>query len=404
MSFIETSKQIDIISSNCEEILPENELVQKIEKSKKNNIPLNIKLGCDPSRPDLHIGHSVVLNKLKQFQNLGHNIILVIGDFTAMIGDPTGRNKTRPQISLEETKDNSKTYINQVSKIIDINKTRVVYNSSWLNKLDLGKIISLSSHFTLAQFLERDDFNNRYKSGKPISLHEFMYPLAQAYDSVYLRSDIEIGGTDQKFNLLLARDLQREFDIDPQIALTMPLIEGTDGKDKMSKSYDNYIAFNDTPENMYGKVLSIPDELIIKYFNLVTNLSSKEIKDYEFDLNAGKISPRDIKRKLAREIVSIYYDDESSVYAEQNFDKIFVTKTIPDDIPEIIIDNDTRIIELVKNAKLADSNSEIRRLIKQGAVKIDDSVVSDINFIVNSDKKIIIKIGKRKFLKVIPSK
>ena len=404
MSFIETSKQIDIISSNCEEILPENELVQKIEKSKKNNIPLNIKLGCDPSRPDLHIGHSVVLNKLKQFQTLGHNIILVIGDFTAMIGDPTGRNKTRPQISLEETKDNSKTYINQVSKIIDINKTRVVYNSSWLNKLDLGKIISLSSHFTLAQFLERDDFNNRYKSGKPISLHEFMYPLAQAYDSVYLRSDIEIGGTDQKFNLLLARDLQREFDIDPQIALTMPLIEGTDGKDKMSKSYDNYIAFNDTPENMYGKVLSIPDELIIKYFNLVTNLSSKEIKDYEFDLNAGKISPRDIKRKLAREIVSIYYDDESSVYAEQNFDKIFVTKTIPDDIPEIIIDNDTRIIELVKNAKLADSNSEIRRLIKQGAVKIDDSVVSDINFIVDSDKKIIIKIGKRKFLKVIPSK
>ena len=404
MSFIETSKQIDIISSNCEEILPENELVQKIEKSKKNNIPLNIKLGCDPSRPDLHIGHSVVLNKLKQFQTLGHNIILVIGDFTAMIGDPTGRNKTRPQISLEETKDNSKTYINQVSKIIDINKTRVVYNSSWLNKLDLGKIISLSSHFTLAQFLERDDFNNIYKSGKPISLHEFMYPLAQAYDSVYLRSDIEIGGTDQKFNLLLARDLQREFDIDPQIALTMPLIEGTDGKDKMSKSYDNYIAFNDTPENMYGKVLSIPDELIIKYFNLVTNLSSKEIKDYEFDLNAGKISPRDIKRKLAREIVSIYYDDESSVYAEQNFDKIFVTKTIPDDIPEIIIDNDTRIIELVKNAKLADSNSEIRRLIKQGAVKIDDSVVSDINFIVNSDKKIIIKIGKRKFLKVIPSK
>ena len=404
MSFIKTSKQIDIISSNCEEILPENELVQKIERSKNNNIPLNIKLGCDPSRPDLHIGHSVVLNKLKEFQELGHNIILVIGDFTAMIGDPTGRNKTRPQISLEETKDNSKTYIDQVSKIIDINQTRVVYNSLWLNKLDLGKIISLSSHFTLAQFLERDDFNNRYKSGKPISLHEFMYPLAQAYDSVYLRSDIEIGGTDQKFNLLLARDLQREFDIDPQIALTMPLIEGTDGKDKMSKSYDNYIAFNDTPENMYGKVLSIPDELIIKYFNLITNISSKEIQDYEFDLNAGKISPRDIKRKLAREIVSIYYDDESSTYAEQNFDKIFVKKTIPDDIPEIIIDCHTRIIELIKNAKLADSNSEIRRLIKQGAVKIDDAVVNDINFIVNSDKEIIIKIGKRKFLKVIPNK
>jgi len=403
MSFIDISKQIDLIMSNTDEVLPEDELIKKLEKSKKNNIPLNVKLGCDPSRPDLHIGHSVVLNKLKQFQELGHNVILVIGDFTAMIGDPTGQNKTRPQIDIQETKKNSKTYIEQVSKIIDIDKTRIVYNSSWLKELDLGKVISLLSKFTLAQFLERDDFNKRYKSGKPISLHEFMYPLAQAYDSVYLRSDIEIGGTDQKFNLLLARDLQKEFDIEPQISLTLPLIEGTDGINKMSKSYDNYIAFNDSPENMYGKVLSIPDELMIKYYSLVTNISYKEIKDYEFNLKSEKVTPRDLKRKLAREIVSIYYDDKLSSYAEENFDKIFVKKSIPDNIPEIHIDSNVRIVELVKNAKLVESNSEIRRLIKQGAVKINNKSVDDINYSVSCDVETIIKIGKRKFLKVNPN-
>ena len=403
MSFIDISKQIDLIMSNTDEVLPEDELIKKLEKSKKNNIPLNVKLGCDPSRPDLHIGHSVVLNKLKQFQELGHNVILVIGDFTAMIGDPTGQNKTRPQIDIQETKKNSKTYIEQVSKIIDIDKTRIVYNSSWLKELDLGKVISLLSKFTLAQFLERYDFNKRYKSGKPISLHEFMYPLAQAYDSVYLRSDIEIGGTDQKFNLLLARDLQKEFDIEPQISLTLPLIEGTDGINKMSKSYDNYIAFNDSPENMYGKVLSIPDELMIKYYSLVTNISYKEIKDYEFNLKSEKVTPRDLKRKLAREIVSIYYDDKLSSYAEENFDKIFVKKSIPDNIPEIHIDSNVRIVELVKNAKLVESNSEIRRLIKQGAVKINNKSVDDINYSVSCDVETIIKIGKRKFLKVNPN-
>jgi len=400
MEFKSAKSQFDIITSNIEEVLPEEELLNKLKKSKKNNIPLNIKLGCDPSRPDLHIGHSVVLNKLKQFQDLGHNIILVIGDFTAMIGDPTGRNKTRPQINLEETKKNSKTYIDQVSKIINIDKTRIVYNSKWLNDIDLAKVISLSSKFTLAQFLERDDFNKRYKSRKPISLHEFMYPLVQAYDSVYLRSDVEIGGTDQKFNLLLARDLQKEFDIDPQIALTMPLIEGTDGLDKMSKSYNNYIAFNDTPEDMYGKVLSIPDTLIIKYFNLVTNSNYKEIKDYEFMLDVGKISHRDLKRKLARDIVSLYYDDKLASSAEKNFDDIFVNKGVPDNIPEINILENIKIIDLIKKSNLVSSNSEIRRLIKQGAIKIDDSPILDIHYEIIANGNYIIKIGKRKFLKV----
>tara|TARA_B110000196_G_scaffold57855_1_gene47937 strand:+ start:494 stop:1702 length:1209 start_codon:yes stop_codon:yes gene_type:complete len=400
MSFPNVNEQLDLITTNIDELLPADELEKKIIKSRKNNIPLNIKLGCDPSRPDLHIGHSVVLNKLKNFQELGHNVILVIGDFTAMIGDPTGRNKTRPQIDLKETKENSKTYIDQVSKIINIDKTRIVYNSKWLNDINLSKVISLSSKFTLSQFLERDDFSKRYKNGKPISLHEFMYPLAQAYDSVYLRSDVEIGGTDQKFNLLLARDLQKEYDIDPQIALTMPLIEGTDGIHKMSKSYDNFIAFNDNPNDMYGKVLSIPDVLIIKYFNLVTNLNYKEIKDYEFMLDAGKISHRDLKRKLGREIVSLYYDNKLASSAEQHFDNIFVNKGIPDNIPEINISENIKIVDLIKKSNLVNSNSEVRRLIKQGAVKVDDVTISNIHHEIISKGKYIIKIGKRKFLKV----
>jgi len=400
MSFTSVKNQLDILSSNVEEILPKEDLIKKLKKSKENNIPLNIKLGCDPSRPDLHIGHSVVLNKLKQFQDLGHNIILVIGDFTAMIGDPTGRNKTRPQISVDETKVNSRTYINQVSKIIDIDKVRIVYNSEWLDSLNFNKIISLCSKFTLAQFLERDDFNKRYKSGKPISLHEFMYPLAQAYDSVFLRSDVEIGGTDQKFNLLLGRDLQKEFNQHQQTILTMPLIEGTDGVDKMSKSYDNYIAFNDKADDIYGKVLSIPDDLIFKYFNLVTMISKAEIEDYKFSLKANKINHRDLKRKLAREIVSIYHDNKSASFAESNFDKIFINKEIPDDIPEIKISAKTKLVEVIKNSNQVNSNSEIRRLIKQNAIKIDDIPITDIHFEIIPGKDIVVKIGKRKFLRV----
>ncbi len=400
MLFTSVKNQLDILSSNAGEILPKEDLIKKLKKSKENNIPLNIKLGCDPSRPDLHIGHSVVLNKLKQFQDLGHNIILVIGDFTAMIGDPTGRNKTRPQISVDETKVNSRTYINQVSKILDIDKVRIVYNSEWLDSLNFSKIISLCSKFTLAQFLERDDFNKRYKSGKPISLHEFMYPLAQAYDSVFLRSDIEIGGTDQKFNLLLGRDLQKEFNQQQQTILTMPLIEGTDGVNKMSKSYDNYIAFNDNADDIYGKVLSIPDDLIFKYFNLVTMKSKVEIEDYKFSLKANKINHRDLKRKLAREIVSIYHNNKSASFAESNFDKIFVNKEVPDDIPEIKISAKTKLVELIKNSNQVNSNSEIRRLIKQNAIKIDDIPVRDIHFEIIPGKDIVIKIGKRKFLRV----
>lgn len=392
--------QYDILTSRTEEILPKKEFMFKLEKSVKNNIPLNIKLGCDPSRPDLHIGHSVVLNKLKQFQDLGHNIILVIGDFTAMIGDPTGRNKTRPQIDLKETKENSKTYISQVSKILNIKKTKIVYNSKWLNEINLNKLIKLSSKFTLAQFLERDDFSKRYKNGLPISLHEFMYPLAQAYDSVYLRSDIEIGGTDQKFNLLLARDLQREFSMEPQVVLTMPLIEGTDGVEKMSKSYENYIAFNDPPNEMYGKILSIPDNLIFKYFKYVSNLTLKEINDFELSLKTNKISHRDLKRKLAREIVSIYYNNKSASQAEENFDRVIVNKGIPKDIKIISISERIGLLDFLFDNNLISSKGEGKRLIKQSAIKLNDEIVKDLHFNLEIKTEYTIKVGKRRFIKI----
>lgn len=392
--------QYDILTSRIEEILPKKEFMYKLEKSVKNNIPLNIKLGCDPSRPDLHIGHSVVLNKLKQFQDLGHNIILVIGDFTAMIGDPTGRNKTRPQIDLKETKENSKTYISQVSKILNIKKTKIVYNSKWLNEINLNKLIKLSSKFTLAQFLERDDFSKRYNSGLPISLHEFMYPLAQAYDSVYLRSDIEIGGTDQKFNLLLARDLQKEFGMEPQVVLTMPLIEGTDGFEKMSKSYENYIAFNDSPNEMYGKILSIPDNLIFKYFKYVSSLTLKEINDFQLSLKTNKINNRDLKRKLARDIVSIYYDNKSASQAEENFDRVIVNKGIPKDIKIISISERVKLLDFLFDNNLILSKGEGKRLIKQSAIKLNDEIVKDLHFNLEIKTEYTIKVGKRRFIKI----
>ena len=400
MGFMSVDSQYDILTSRIEEILPKKEFMYKLEKSVKNNIPLNIKLGCDPSRPDLHIGHSVVLNKLKQFQDLGHNIILVIGDFTAMIGDPTGRNKTRPQIDLKETKENSKTYISQVSKILNIKKTKIVYNSKWLNEINFNKLIKLSSKFTLAQFLERDDFSKRYNSGLPISLHEFMYPLAQAYDSVYLRSDIEIGGTDQKFNLLLARDLQKEFGMEPQVVLTMPLIEGTDGFEKMSKSYENYIAFNDSPNEMYGKILSIPDNLIFKYFKYISSLTLKEINDFQLSLKTNKLNHRDLKRKLARDIVSIYYDNKSASQAEENFDRVIVNKGIPKDIKIISISERVKLLDFLFDNNLISSKGEGKRLIKQSAIKLNDEIVKDLHFNLEIKKEYTIKVGKRRFIKI----
>ena len=401
MTFINTDKQIDMIQQGVEEIIPIDELKHKLDRGQKSNKPLTVKLGCDPSRPDLHIGHAVVLRKLRQFQDLGHKAVLVIGDFTAMIGDPSGRNKTRPQLTLEEAKSNAESYIEQAKIILDINSLKICNNAQWLNTMNFSDVVGLASKYTVARMMERDDFEKRYKSEIPITIHEFLYPLAQAMDSVHLKADIEIGGTDQKFNLLVGRDIQREFGQDPQIILTVPLMEGTDGVEKMSKSYDNHIGLTDSYDEMYGKTLSIPDNMIEKYFLLGANADEKKMKEIKNSLNDGKTNPRDIKRELARKIVAIYHSDVLAKKAETNFDKIFIGKEVPDNIPEVKLDKDELLVHIIASNKLVSSKSEARRLIDHGAVKIDDEKCLDRDQIINKGKSIIIKVGKRRFLKIL---
>ena len=398
MSFLPVNKQFDQIKRGCEEIIPENQLLDKLKRSFDSNTPLRVKLGCDPSRPDLHVGHGVVLRKLRHFQDLGHQSILVIGDFTAMIGDPSGRNKTRPQLTLEETKVNAESYINQAGQILDLEKLEIVYNSDWLNKMDFSDVIKLSSHYTVARMLERDDFTKRYQSETPISIHEFMYPLAQGMDSVHLNADIELGGTDQKFNLLVGRDLQKEYDQEPQCVLTLPLLEGTDGQDKMSKSYGNDIGLTDSPQEMYGKTMSITDEMIVKYFRLAADASDEVLVKIESNLNDSSYNPRDAKRLLARSLVELYYDSDSALKAEDHFNEVIVNKSIPDDIPEFQIEGETSLVDAVFLSKVVASKSEVRRLVKQGAVSIDGKKINDANFSLCSGQ--VIKIGKRRFLKI----
>jgi tyrosyl-tRNA synthetase len=394
------NEQMDIIRSGVEEIIPEAELVKKIEKSISNNEPLKIKCGCDPSRPDLHIGHAVLLRKMRQFQDLGHQAILLIGDFTAMIGDPTGRNKTRPQLTIEDTKLNAKSYIDQASIVLDKSTLDIVYNSDWLGKMDFSDVIKLASKYTVARMLERDDFTKRYGGGVPISLHEFLYPLAQGYDSVHLKADVELGGTDQKFNLLVGRDLQKESGQIPQVVITTMLLEGTDGIEKMSKSYDNYIGLTDSPSDMYGRTLSIPDTLIGKYFEYATTISVESLDDIKKDLSAGKSNPRDLKRQLAREIVQIYHDKDAAQKAESDFDALFIKKDIPDDIPEYALSSTETLVSIMVGNELVSSNGDAKRMIKQGAVKLDDEKISDMFFEVSPDSEKVLKVGKRKFLRI----
>jgi tyrosyl-tRNA synthetase len=393
---------MDVIRRGSFEIIPEDDLVKKLEKSIKENKPLNIKLGCDPSRPDLHIGHSVVLRKLAQFQELGHQAILIIGDFTGMIGDPSGRNVTRPALSLEETRKNGESYFEQASKILHKEKTKIVYNSEWLGKMSFEDVIRLSSKYTVARMLERDDFTKRYKNGEPISLHELLYPLAQAMDSVAIKSDVELGGTDQKFNLLVGRDIQREFGVEPQVILTMPLLVGIDGVEKMSKSYNNYIGIADSPKDMFGKTLSIPDELIYPYFELATDISNHELSEIKLQLDDKQVNPRNLKRYLAKVLIGMYYNNESAEEAEKEFDKIFIQKETPDDIPEIKLDNGTEIgiLDLIVQANLAPSKGEARRLVIQGGVSINGEKISDINAQIKIINPIVLKVGKRKFIKI----
>ena len=401
MSYPSIDKQLTLIQQGTEEIIPEDELRDKLEQSRKNAQPLVVKLGCDPSRPDLHIGHAVALRKLRHFQDLGHQAVLVIGDFTAMIGDPSGRNKTRPQLTLEETKVNAESYIDQAKVILDIDSLKICYNSDWLNQMNFSDVVNIASKYTVARMMERDDFEKRFRSKISITIHEFLYPLAQAMDSVHLKADIELGGTDQKFNLLVGRDIQREYGQDPQVILTVPLMEGTDGVEKMSKSYDNHIGITDSPDEMYGKTLSIPDNMIEKYFLLAANANEKKMDEVKKILSDTQLNPRDIKRELARMIVKIYHSENLAKKAEENFDKIFIKKDIPEDIPEVKLDEDTFIVDVLVLYELVTSKSEARRLIDQGAVKINDRKCIDRDQIIKKDESLVIKVGKRRFLKII---
>jgi tyrosyl-tRNA synthetase len=402
MKFLPIEEQLTLIKRGVEEILPEEELVEKLKKSKETNTPMIIKLGCDPSRPDLHIGHGVVLRKLRHFQDLGHQVVLVIGDFTAIIGDPSGRNKTRPQLSLEEAKKNAETYVKQSEVILDIDILKIVYNSTWLNVMRFSEVVQLASKYTIARMMERDDFTKRYKAEVPISIHEFLYPLAQGMDSVELKADLELGGTDQKFNLLVGRDLQREYGQEPQVIMTLPLLEGTDGAEKMSKSYGNHIGLHDIPEDMYGKALSISDDMIEKYFLLAVDSDDDTMKEVRRQLDDNSVNPRDVKRWLARELVTLYYDSETAVKAQEHFDRVFISKDVPDEMEEFKLTEVIQLLDILKNSGFIRSKGEGRRLIKQNAIKLNGKICGDeLTALAPGCDEVVIKVGKRRFLKVI---
>ncbi|MDD2890695.1 MAG: tyrosine--tRNA ligase [bacterium] len=395
-----TSQQLEFIKRNTVEIIPENELLDKLNFSEKSKKPLRVKLGIDPTAPDMHLGNAVVLRKLREFQELGHIALLIVGDFTAKIGDPSGRSKTRPQITNEEIEKNMATYKEQIFKILIPEKTEFRYNSEWLGKLTSEEIIKLASKFTLAQLLEREEISNRYKNNEPISLHELFYAIFQGYDSVATMTDIELGATEQKFNLLVGRELQREYFQAPQVTMTMPILVGTDGVKKMSKSYGNYIGITETPVNMFGKVMSIPDSCIMNYFQLATNLPEVEIKNIEQLLKSS--NPRDIKSRLGYEIVKVYHSEAEAKEAEQGFVKMFSKKEVPEDMRVYEVKEEKIWLpQLLLDSGAVPTKSEARRLIEQKAVEVDGQVVTDIKFELEVKSPVVLKVGKRQFLKVI---
>ena len=391
-------ENLNLIKRGIDELISEDELITKL-KSKKQLI---VKAGFDPTAPDLHLGHTVLINKLRHFQQLGHQIVFLIGDFTGMIGDPSGKNKTRPALDETEIKENAKSYKNQVFKILDPKLTDVRFNSEWSNKLGAEGIIKLASQYNLARMLERDDFNKRYKSNQTIALHEFLYPLIQANDSIALEADIELGGTDQKFNLLVGRELQRAYGQDPQVVITVPILEGLDGKNKMSKSLNNYVGIDESPSEMFGKIMSISDELMWRWFELLSFKSIDEIKALKADQLNGK-NPRDIKIELAKELIARFHDDQSANLAEENFINQFQKKNIPDDIEEVSItisESSIPLTNLLKESGMTSSTSEAMRMIKQGAVRINEEKITDIKHIIDSGSSAIYQVGKRKFKKI----
>ncbi|MGB1804910.1 MAG: tyrosine--tRNA ligase [Candidatus Pseudothioglobus sp.] len=387
-------QQLEVIQRGVDEILPLDELKKKLEKNK----PLRIKLGMDPTAPDLHLGHTVVMNKMKQLQDLGHEVIFLIGDFTGMIGDPTGKNVTRKPLSKKDILENAKTYSDQVFKILDKDKTKIAFNSEWMNKMSSTEMISLASKHTVARMLERDDFSKRYKGGQAISIHEFLYPLVQGYDSVALRADMELGGSDQKFNLLVGRELQKQANMEPQVILTMPILEGLDGVQKMSKSLDNYIGVDEDPDSMFGKIMSISDDLMWRYLELLSFESLETIASWKQEVENGE-NPRNIKFRLAEEIISRYHNIEQAKKAQQNFIDRFAKNQIPDEMDEFTFSKGIKIANLLKDSKLVNSTSEAFRMIKQGAVKMDGEKINDKDLTPNEGTSVY-QVGKRKFARV----
>lgn len=399
----EAEAQMRIIADGAAEIVPIDELTDKLKKGR----PLTVKLGVDPTAPDLHLGHAVPLRKLRQFQDLGHSVVLIIGDFTALIGDPSGRSSTRPALSPEEVEANAATYMEQALKILDPGKITIRRNSEWLGTLSFGDVLRLASQFTVARIMERDDFQNRYRQGVGISLHELLYPVAQAYDSVAIRADVEIGGTDQLFNLLAGRELMEKLGLEPQVCVTLPLLEGTDGVQKMSKSYGNYIGLTDSADEMFGKVMSIPDELIVKYYRLCTPLPVDEVDAIESGLQAGRLHPNAAKRRLGREIVALYHGPDAAEAAEAAFDAVFKRHEIPDDVPEVRVDHAevAHLPAVMKQAGLAPSTSEARRLIMAGGVRIDGEPVDLKNGSFDLPwpdlEGRVLQVGKRRYARIV---
>lgn len=395
-------EQLRIFSENIVDLVSEKELAAKIESSLKTNRPLRIKYGADPSAPDLHLGHTVPLRKLRQLQDLGHLVVFIIGDFTALIGDPSGKSETRPMLSEDQVRANAKTYQEQVFRILDREKTEVRYNSEWLGKMSPADFLKLTAQYTVARILERDDFSKRYKAGQPIALVEFLYPLLQGHDSVIVRSDVEIGGTDQMFNLLVGRELQRGDGQEPQIVMTLPLIEGLDGVHKMSKSLNNHIALQDAPREMFGKIMSLSDPLMERYYRYVSGIPSREVDEILQGIKKGELHPREMKAQLAERIVAFFHSEDSGRVARAEFDEIFKRKGLPDDVPEIQVPKGPiDIISLLVLANLVTSKSEARRLVEQGGVKKGQEKILDPKAILTIQEPFILQCGKRKFAKIV---
>lgn len=402
----EVEKQLSVIQRGTAEIIPEDALRQKVIKSVAIGKPLTVKLGLDPSAPDIHIGHTVVLQKLRQFQELGHHVQLIIGDFTGRIGDPTGKSETRKQLTEEQVKHNAETYKEQITKILDPSKMKVYFNSEWLSPMNFADVVNLAAKVTVARMLERDDFTKRYQGGQPISIHEFFYPLMQGMDSVALESDIEIGGTDQKFNLLMGRTLQKEYGKATQVAITLPIIEGLDGVQKMSKSLGNYIGIDEEPNEIFGKSMSVPDELMLKYYELTTDISNEDLATLKAGLADGSVHPRDAKMNLAQNYVRMFHNEEAGVAAKNHFVTVFQQRALPDDIQEVVLDESVLengqigLIKLVMTLGFATSTSEARRSIQQGALKINEQKHDDVNASIELADGDIVQVGKRKFAKI----